>query len=212
MSSRSSTVQRLGRSFFARHTLYVARGLIGANLVRIVDGERLSGVVVETEAYRGRRDPASHAYPGVTKRNEVMFGEPGHAYVYFIYGFHYCLNFTTEPSRSAGAVLIRALEPREGLGSMMKNRGTTEATEVASGPAKLTQALRIDLSLNGTDVVKSKELFLEKGTRPSRVLRTTRVGVTKGKSLKWRFLVEGSSFVSKGRPALPESITTSDAA
>jgi DNA-3-methyladenine glycosylase len=119
---------RIGRKFFERYTPRVAREILGFELVRIVEGKRLSGIIVEAEAYRGNRDPASHAYMGRTKRNEVMFGEAGHAYVYFTYGFHHLLNITTESPGTPGAVLIRALEPREGVGEMARNRGVDQVS------------------------------------------------------------------------------------
>ena len=145
---RRQSLVRLRRGFFARYSPTVAKELIGCRLVRVVDGTRLSGIVVETEAYRGARDPASHAYRRKTRRNEVMFGPAGVAYVYFTMGAHYCLNVTTE-KKDAAAVLIRAVLPMEGVERMKRNRGVTEPTEVASGPGKLTRAFEIDRSLNG---------------------------------------------------------------
>jgi DNA-3-methyladenine glycosylase len=194
---------RLGRRFFQRYTPAVARGLLGCRLVRVVGGRRLSGVIVETEAYRGRGDPASHAYPGRTARNAVMFGEAGHAYVYFSYGFHYCLNVTTEGTGRPGAVLFRALEPLEGVQEMVENRGVEGEGHTADGPGKLTQALRIDRSLNGEDLVTSKRLFIELGTKPPRIRRSERIGISRGTERKWRFYVADNKFVSSGNPPLP---------
>ena len=193
---------RIGRSFFERYSPTVAKALLGCLLVRVVDGRRLSGVVVETEAYRGARDPASHAYRGKTKRNEAMFGPAGHAYVYFTMGAHYCLNVTTEKEGTAAAVLIRAIQPLEGLGEMKVNRGLAEPTRLASGPGNLTKALGIGRGLDGEDMVVSEELFLEEGPKVEGVGVSTRVGVSAGKASKWRFYIEGSSYVSKGRPSL----------
>ncbi len=193
---------RLPRSFFERYSPTVARELLGARLVRVLDGKRLSGVVVEVEAYRGSRDPASHAYRGRSRRNEVMYGPPGHAYVYFTMGMHYCLNITTEPEGTAAAVLIRAVEPVEGVDDMRRNRGVEEVSRLASGPGNLTKAMNIDRRLNGEDVVRSISLLLEKGVRPRRTGCSTRVGVTAGKTYKWRYFVEGSPYVSRGRPAV----------
>ncbi len=191
---------RLGREFFGRYTPDVAKDLLGCRLVSAVDGRRLSGVIVETEAYRGRGDPASHAYSGRTTRNAVMFGEPGHAYVYFSYGFHNCLNVTTERPGSPGAVLLRALEPVEGAAEMMENRGGRGELHVADGPGKLAQALRIDRSLNGEDMVTSRRLFIEFGAKPLRVSRSGRIGVSRGAEMRWRFYIAGSRFVSQRRP------------
>jgi DNA-3-methyladenine glycosylase len=191
---------RLQRSFFEVYTPKVARSLLGALLVRVVDGERLSGRVVETEAYRGASDPASHAYRGETPRNSVMFGESGHAYVYFTMGMHHCLNLTTEPVGTPGAVLIRAMEPVEGLKTMLKTRGVNSAEAVASGPGKLTQALRIDRSLNGEDVVTSRRLFLEEGKEFSDIGTSQRIGISRGRAQRWRFFARGNLFVSRARP------------
>lgn len=192
---------RLEREFFERYTPYVARDLLGCRLVRVTRGKRLSGVIVEAEAYRGRSDPASHAYPGRTLRNAVMYGEPGHAYVYFSYGFHNCLNVTTERRGSPGAVLIRAIEPVEGRDEMVRNRAGKGADHIADGPGRLTQALAIDRGFNGEDLVTSRKLFIEAGTMPPRIRRSERVGITRGMERKWRYYVEGSGFVSRGRPS-----------
>lgn len=192
---------RLTRRFFEEYTPSVAKALLGTVLVRIVDSERLSGTIVETEAYRGARDPASHAYSGGTKRNAVMFGEGGHAYVYFSYGFHWCLNLTTEPAGRAGAVLVRALEPIEGLERMLRNRGLDSDEHVADGPGKLTQALSIDADLNGEDLVTSDRLFVEEGEKVEGIESSSRVGIRRGVGFKWRFVVKGNRFVSKAKPS-----------
>lgn len=189
---------RIGRSFYERRTPQVAREVLGKMLVRVVDGRRLSGLIVETEAYRGSRDPASHAYRGKTRRNAVMFGEAGHAYVYFTMGLHYCLNLTTEERGTPGAVLVRAIEPREGVDEMRKSRGISEISGLASGPGKVTEALCIDGEFNGEDVVTSERLFLEEGERISNVGTSPRIGISKGVSRRWRFFVRGNKFVSKG--------------
>ena len=192
---------RLGRVFFARYSPKVAKGLIGCRLVRVADGERISGTVVETEAYRGRRDPASHAFRGKTKRNEVMFGPAGFAYVYFTMGIHYCLNVTAEEEGAASAVLIRAAQPFEGIEKMRRNRGVAELTKLASGPGNLTKAFGIGRELNGEDMVTSGRLFFEEGGRDCRIGVSSRVGVGAGESFRWRFYARGSPFVSKGRPS-----------
>ena len=192
-------VARLQRGFFERYTPAVARDLLGCRLVRVVGGRRLSGVIVETEAYRGRGDPASHAYSGRTPRNAVMFGEAGHAYVFFAYGFHNCLHVTTEPRGSPGAVLLRALKPDEGIPSPLGRE--KEDWRLANGPGKLTRALRVDRSFNGEDFVKSHRLFIEPGARPTRIRWSERVGVSRGVERKWRFYVGDSRFVSPGKPA-----------
>ena len=161
----------------------------------------MSGIVVETEAYTGSRDPASHAYRGKTKRNEVMFGPAGHAYVYFTMGIHFCLNITTEGPGVPGAVLVRALEPLEGIKTMSWNRRVDDISRLTSGPGNIAKALQIDRTLNGEDLVTSHRLFIERGPPVERVGVSSRVGVSRGKSVRWRFFVEDSPFVSKGRPS-----------
>ncbi|MDE1852266.1 MAG: DNA-3-methyladenine glycosylase [Thaumarchaeota archaeon] len=191
----------MGRGFFERYTPLVARELLGLRLVRRVDGQRVSGMIVETEAYRGSSDPASHAYKGRTARNSVMFGPPGHAYVYFTMGMHFCLNVTTEPTGIPAAVLIRAIEPLEGVDSMKRLRGLDKVERLASGPGNLTRAMGIDKSLDGEDLVNSDRLSVEDGKGVGKVGVSTRVGIGEGQSLKWRFFAEGNPFVSKGRPS-----------
>ncbi len=178
----------------------VARDLLGRLLVRIYGGIRLSGKIVETEAYLGANDPASHAYKGPTERNRVMFGPPGYAYVYFIYGMHHCLNIVTESDGVAGAVLIRAIEPVEGVDVMQRLRNGRPIAELTNGPAKLTQALGLDISWNGTDLCTSDELFLEEGdpVPDEEVMTATRIGLSGGetKDAPWRFVIKGNPFVS----------------
>ncbi|MEA3345418.1 MAG: DNA-3-methyladenine glycosylase [Chloroflexota bacterium] len=193
----------LGREFFARDTLTVARELLGQRLVRVLacpgcrarDGQRLSGQIVEVEAYIGEEDSACHAAAGRTPRTEVMYGPPGHAYVYFIYGMHHCLNVVTEEEGFPAAVLIRAIEPEEGLEVMQINRPGRPDAELTDGPAKLCQALRIDRRLNGLDLCNSDELFLEEGepVSASKIVSTARVGVRgdeEALNAPWRFYVK----------------------
>ena len=192
-------MSRLGRAFFSRYTPDVARDLLGSVLIRKIGEKALRSRIVEVEAYRGSDDPASHAYRGLTKRTSVMFGEPGHAYVYFSYGNHYLLNLTTEGYGEPGAVLIRALEPLEGIEEMSRRRGTLEVTNLTNGPGKLTKALGIDLHLNGEDVVRSKQLFLLSGRPVNSVVVSTRIGISSGQDRPWRYYVEGNAFVSHSR-------------
>jgi DNA-3-methyladenine glycosylase len=190
-------VERLARPFFRRYTPDVARELLGCLLVRRVRGRTLSGRIVEVEAYRGSDDPASHSYRGATKRSSIMFGDAGHVYVFFSYGFHWCLNFTTEGKGQPGAVLVRALEPVEGIGAMVKNRGVSEVGRLTNGPGKLTKALSIDGAFNGEDVVDSKRLYVLGRKEEVRISASARIGITKGRDRQWRYYVEGSPFVSK---------------
>ncbi|HHS96728.1 MAG TPA: DNA-3-methyladenine glycosylase, partial [Chloroflexi bacterium] len=153
---------RLRREFFDRDTLEVARDLLGRVLVRVLDGERLSGRIVEVEAYIGEDDRASHARFGPTERNAAMYGPPGHAYVYLIYGVHHCLNLVTGPEGFPAAVLIRALEPLEGVEQMRGLRGGRP--DLTNGPGRLCQALGIDLRFDGADLCAPDALlFVEEG-------------------------------------------------
>jgi DNA-3-methyladenine glycosylase len=190
-------VHRLGRPFFSRYTPDVARKLLGCLLVRRIGSRTLSGRIVEVEAYRGSDDPASHSYRGVTKRNSVMFGEAGRVYIFFSYGFHWCLNFTTEKEGQPGAVLIRALEPVEGIEDMARNRGVSELGRLTDGPGKLTKALSIDRAFNGEDVVKSKRLYVLRGEEPVKIKASARIGISRGREQQWRYFIEGNPFVSK---------------
>lgn len=183
---------RLPRDFYQRSTLLVARDLLGKRLVRIYRGQRLSGLIVETEAYIGEDDGASHAARGKTRRNAVMYGPAGHAYVYFTYGMHFCLNLVTEGEGFPAAVLLRALVPSEGIDTMRRRRN---GRELADGPAKLCQALAIDKRFNGDDVVESPLLFLEAGLEVGlqQVRSGPRIGIPgadpQAKVRPWRFWV-----------------------
>jgi DNA-3-methyladenine glycosylase len=185
----------LPRHFFARSTAEVARDLLGHLVVRVIDGQVLSGLIVETEAYGGQEDLASHAARGRRGRAEIMYGPPGLAYVYIIYGMHYCLNVVTETDGRPGAVLIRAIEPLDGTQVMHKRRGCHYVRDVANGPGKLCQALAIDGRLNGTDLAGGSQLYLAYGRSipPEAVHTTARIGV-RGDDLAlrrpWRFLAQ----------------------
>ena len=187
---------RLPHGFYARPTLVVARALLGQYLVRVLDadgtrGQRLAGQIVEVEAYTGADDAASHAHRGRTARNAPMFGPPGHAYVYFIYGMHWMFNVVAHPQDPPGAVLVRALVPQEGRDTMRVYRGGCPDEILTSGPARLAQALAIDGALNGIDLCCSEQLFIEPGTpvADKRVACGPRVGVTgdpQAKTRPWR--------------------------
>jgi DNA-3-methyladenine glycosylase len=188
----------LTRDFYGRDTVRVARELLGCQLVRVKGRSRIVGRIVEVEAYRGSDDPASHAYRGPTPRNEPMFGEPGHAYIYFTYGNHYCLNVTTQQSGSPGAVLIRALEPLQGIDKMRQLRPAVSDFELTSGPGKLTKALGIDKTLNTVDLTKPGPLFITVGTEERmRTVRSARVGIREGTDRLWRFYIADCLYVSK---------------
>ena len=186
---------RLGRDFYARSVHDVARDLIGC----VVRHGETAGRIVETESYH-MDEPACHAYVGLTERTRTLFGPPGHAYVYFSYGIHSLLNAVTEPEGTGAAVLIRALEPVDGIDVMRGRRGLERATELCSGPAKLTQALEIGLSLNGSSLIDGPIEVLERESAP-RIVTGERVGITKAADLPWRFCDAGSQHVSRPWPA-----------
>ncbi len=187
---------RLPRPFYTRSTLQVARDLLGARLVRLESGRRLAGYIIETEAYRGEQDLGCHAKAGRTPRTQVMYGPPGHAYIYFTYGMHWMLNFVAEPEGFPAAVLIRAIFPTEGLEVIASRRQGRLKEHWTDGPAKLCQAFGIDKRLNGADLcAPDTELFLEPGIRipDSSVTVGPRVGLNNvpepWKSIPWRFRV-----------------------
>jgi DNA-3-methyladenine glycosylase len=193
----------LTRSFFLEEPGEVARGLLGKLIVRRHNEELLAGRIVETEAYYGQDDEAAHAFTGRTARTEVLFGPPGHAYVYFIYGMYHCLNVSCEPEGRAGCVLIRALEPVAGGETMAALRGLETAKNrrlVAGGPGRLCQALAITrLAHNGVDVTDpgAELVFAEDGYVPARIVVTPRVGIRKAADWPARFYIEGNCCVSR---------------
>ena len=191
----ADSAQRLTRSFFDRSVHDVARELIGCRLFY----EGCGGTIVETESYE-RDDPACHAYVGLTRRTEVLFGPPGRAYVYLSYGIHSLLNAVAEPEGEAAAVLIRALEPTAGLEAMRRRRGDRPDAELCSGPGKLTEALGIGLEQNGTDLGRDPFLLLAPEGAPPEVVVGPRIGITKAVERPWRFCAAGSRFVSRPRP------------
>ncbi len=192
--------KRLGRGFYERDTRIAAFELIGKTLVWDQAGEHLSGIIVETEAYLGSNDPASHAYRGPTPRAKIMFGPAGMSYVYFTYGFHYCFNVVTEKDGAAGAVLIRALEPVHGTELMKKRRKTENLRELTSGPAKLTQAFGMTTAQSGFDLT-SGDLYIEEenaSNQPfTRIGVSKRIGIRQAADSLYRFYVEDSEFVSR---------------
>lgn len=188
----------LPRSFYERDTAEVAQDLLGKVIVRTFGTIRVTGIIVETEAYYAD-DPACHAYRGKTKANEALFGKPGHAYIYFIYGNHFCLNFVAY-QKCAGGVLIRALEPVEGSEIMQKNRKhDIISTNLTNGPGKLAQALAITKELYGIDVTTQGPLYVTQGVNVphSAICSTTRIGISKAQEKKWRFYVCSNPFVSR---------------
>ena len=183
---------RLRRAFFDRSVHAVAPDLIGATVV--IDGG-CGGVIVEVEAYH-HTDPAAHSYRGPTERNAVMFGPPGYAYVYRSYGIHWCLNFVCEEEGSASAVLIRALEPTQGLAAMRRRRGVHDARALCSGPGKLCEALGVTHKHNGLPLDRAPFELRARTTTP-KIAIGVRIGITKAVDEPWRYGLQGSTFVSK---------------
>jgi DNA-3-methyladenine glycosylase len=189
--SLSTKNRRLTRSFFDRPVLSVARQLIGATLLH----NGIGGIIVEVEAYH-HSDPAAHSYGGQTERNAVMFGPAGTAYVYRSYGIHWCLNFVCEAEGSASAVLIRALEPTQGLGLMRRRRGVSEPRALCSGPGKLSEALGITRKLNGC-ALDQPPFELRARTFEPEIAVGVRIGISKAVDRPWRYGMKGSPFLSK---------------
>jgi DNA-3-methyladenine glycosylase len=194
---------RLQRSFFNRSTLQVARDLLGARLIRVEDGARIGGVIIEVEAYRGEEDLGCHAKAGRTPRTQIMYGPPGHAYVYFTYGVHWMLNFVAEGEGFPAAVLIRAIQATEGVQIIASRRDNQPRQHWTDGPAKICQALAIDGGFNGHDLCAPEaQLFVESGDPiPDQSVTTMpRVGFNNVPepwlSIPWRFRVVPGYFAN----------------
>ncbi|NLW16603.1 MAG: DNA-3-methyladenine glycosylase [Firmicutes bacterium] len=177
-------------------TATIARNLLGKILIHETERGQVGGMIVETEAYLGQNDPASHSYRGKTPRNSCMFGPPGTGYIYISYGIHHCFNVVCQPHGVGEAVLIRALEPLMGLDIMAANRKGKPLEQLTNGPGKLCQALGIDLSLNGHDLTQPP-LYLLPGKTPHAVGTSARIGISVGQELPLRFYVKGNRYVSR---------------
>jgi len=203
---------KIKKSFYNRNTLKVAREILGKFLVKKIGDKRIAGKIVETEGYVGPSDLASHASRGKTARTAPMFGPPGYAYIYLVYGLNYCFNIVTEKEDYPAAILIRAIEPAEGANIMFKNRHFDKKQKLNSqvsnlkfltnGPGKLCQALKIDKSLNTLDLTKNTLWLEDRGVKikPSEIVAAKRIGVDyagKYKNKPWRFYIRGNKFVSK---------------
>ncbi|MBN8550550.1 MAG: DNA-3-methyladenine glycosylase [Deltaproteobacteria bacterium] len=186
-------------AFFGQPTLRVAPKLLGAILSTSVRGKVTSGRIVEVEAYCGPSDPAAHSAKGRTERTEVMFWAGGHCYVYFVYGAHFCVNVVTGREGSGEAILIRALEPMEGIETMRRRRGNVPDSCLANGPGKLCQALAIDRRMYGEHFLGSHLIGLSPGCAvPAKsVGRSERIGITLAQDKQWRFYVKGSPCLSR---------------
>ena len=200
-------------ALFAGPTIDVARRLIGATLVRVIPqnepdaGATAAGRIVETEAYLPLVDPACHAYRGPTKRNQSMFGRPGTAYVYFIYGNHYCLNVTTEPPGIGGAVLIRAVEPVAGLAAMRRRRPGIADDRLLSGPGNLCRAMVIDRTIDGADLANDERIYIiHTRTQHADIIACSRIGLNVAADWPLRFYDATSPSVSKRAAKTPLTI------
>jgi DNA-3-methyladenine glycosylase len=187
----------LSKAFYLRSAVIVAKDLIGKYIFRNTGKEILSGIIVETEAYTGRNDPAAHSYRGKTLRNAVMFEEGGAGYVYFTYGNHFCFNVVTCRKGTPSAVLIRGVEPVKGLDTMKKNRRTEDLYNLTNGPGKFTKAFGIDRKLNGADLAGDKIYIAEPSEKKDFViLKSKRIGITKNADKLYRFYIKDNKFVS----------------
>jgi DNA-3-methyladenine glycosylase len=186
----------ISKPFYDRDALLVSQDLLGKYLIRCYNVTKLAGKIVEVEAYKGKEDPASHAFRGCTSRNEALFMGPGLSYVYFVYGNHFCFNITTN---NLGCVLVRAIEPVEGVSEMMENRGVKNVINIANGPGKLTKAMNITMEQYGIDLTEEGELYIivHETDEKSSIVTSKRVGVKKASEKLWRFYIKDNPFVSK---------------
>jgi len=200
----SDGLRPLPESFYKQDTVTVARALLGAYLVHDGARGRTAGRIVETEAYLGAIDPASHAFSGETQRNHVMFGAPGHAYIYFTYGMYHCVNVATMPAGTGEAVLLRALEPVDGIPLMFERRGVNRLERLCDGPAKLVLAMGITPQLAGHDFRKPPlRLLARQGEDRPAIVEGPRIGISKASELPLRFHIADSRFVSRGSRSHP---------
>ncbi len=190
----------LPRSFYLRDSITVSKELLGKVIVRRIGQKVLNARIVETEAYVGEYDPASHAYQKITERNKIMYEQGGMVYVYFIYGNYYCFNIVSEKKGIGNATLIRAVEPIDGVGIMKKLRGPVKNIyELSNGPAKLCLALNIDKKLYGEDVTVKGKIFISRSIRNEKVqmITTRRIGLNVGTDFPFRFFIKDNPYVTK---------------
>lgn len=186
------------RAFYQRDTVIVARELLGKCIARRVGTTLMIAKIVETEAYRAHDDPACHGFKGITPRTQALFGPAGHAYIYFIYGNHFCFNATAHEDGYAGGVLIRAVEPMCGIEIMQHNRPNIHGKQLTNGPGKLAQALQITKQFYGIDLTQAGSLYITHGetTPNSEIIASSRIGITKGAEHDWRFYIKNNPYVS----------------
>ena len=181
----------LPRELYQKNTVTVAKHLLGKRIVRKIGRQEISGIITETEAYRHKDDPASHAFRKITDRNKAMFGDVGISYVYFTYGMYYCFNVVARhPKTEAGAVLIRTIEPEKGIKRMQKNRKIEDMKNLTNGPAKLTQALEITKEHYGTDLTKHSKLFITEGIKSKKIISSPRIGIKEATDKLWNFKIK----------------------
>ena len=179
------------RDFYQKDTVEVAKKLLGKRIVRKIGNKEMSVIITETEAYKHKDDPASHAFRRITERNKVMFGDVGISYVYFTYGMHYCFNIVAKnPKNKAGAVLIRAAKPEKGIDEMLKNRNIKNLSKISDGPAKLAQALNITKKDYGLDLTKQANLFIAEGVKDiGKISSFPRIGIKQATERLWNFRI-----------------------
>ena len=181
-------MKALPRKFYMRNTIPVAKDLLGKTLVRRIGKQTLAGIIIETEAYMGKNDPASHAARKKTERNKAMFGQVGYSYVYFTYGMHYCFNVVAKKEEDkSGAILIRSIQPQQGIKIMIKNRKTNVISNLSNGPGKLTQAMKITTKQYNVDLTRNSTLFISDGIKPTKILAKPRIGIKVGIDKPWNF-------------------------
>ena len=185
----------LKKEFYERETITVAKQLIGKKLTRKIKNLKLTGIITETEAYRGRDDPASHAATNLTKRNQIMFGPVGMSYVYFTYGMYFMLNVVAKSKKqNAGAVLIRGIYPQDGIKIMIKNRGMKDINKITNGPGKLTMAMNISMKENNLNLTKKSSIYISEGIIPKKIKKSPRIGITKATDKKWNFSIMSKDY------------------
>ena len=185
----------LKKEFYERETVTVAKQLIGKTLTRKIQGTKMTGIIIETEAYRGKNDLASHAATNVTKRNRIMFGPVGMSYVYFTYGMYFMLNVVEKSKKqNAGAVLIRGIYPQDGIKIMIKNRGIKDVNKISNGPGKLTMAMNISMKENNIDLTKELSVYISDGIIPKKINRLPRIGISKAMDKKWNFSINPKDY------------------
>ena len=180
----------LQKKFYDRETVIVAKQLLGKKITRKINGVKLTGIITETEAYRGKDDPASHAAVKMTNRNKVMFGQVGMSYVYFTYGMYFMLNVVAKNKKqNAGAVLIRGIHPQDGIKTMIKNRGVKNIKRISDGPGKLTIAMDITMKQHNKDLTKKSIIYISDGIKPKKIYKKSRIGISKGLKKQWNFSI-----------------------